>query len=109
MMLPVLRLQVFTGVADGGSPFGGSETIGTSLDTTLQRWGLTDPLQRQELRDSIKQSSERLMLTLIRLEEKLSAEERGGVAAQTEMIGEEDGVSALQLLVKVRHTGVFTA
>lgn len=78
-----------TGVADAGAPFGGAKTIGTSLETTLRRWGVTDSKRQKDIRESIKRASERLLLTLMKHEEKMSAEERGGIGAQTEMIGEE--------------------
>ncbi|KAK7499709.1 hypothetical protein BaRGS_00009050 [Batillaria attramentaria] len=66
------------------SAFNNENNIPTSLELLLRKWGVRDVAQ---VHDAIKRGSEALVLELLARERKLSAEERGGVGALTDLIG----------------------
>lgn len=58
-----------------------------SLETTLQDWGLSDPAQCSSIHSQVKSTAETCLRVAMEMEAGLSPEQRGGWAAQTDMIG----------------------
>ena len=67
-------------------PINGDNTIPQSLETTLRMWGLDDT-EIVRLKASVAQDSEKLMDVIIRREKGLTSDKRGGVGAQTDLLG----------------------
>ncbi|MGH0168863.1 UNVERIFIED_CONTAM: hypothetical protein FKN15_055628 [Acipenser sinensis] len=63
------------------------EPYSKSLETTLQDWGLSDPAQCSSIHSQVKSTAETCLRVAMEMEAGLSPEQRGGRAAQTDMIG----------------------
>nr|KAG5708550.1 hypothetical protein BaRGS_032971 [Batillaria attramentaria] len=79
--------EVVCGISARDSPKSSGKTVPISLEMLLKKWGIFDVTQQKGIRDVIKRSSEKLMVELMEKEKGLTAEERGGVGAQTDVIG----------------------
>jgi predicted PP-loop superfamily ATPase len=79
--------KIVCGINDINTPIGGVSTQPVSLEMVLKLWGFTDKGLRDDIHKQIRKSSEKLMLELMRQEEELEDEERGGVGCQTDMCG----------------------
>ncbi|MGH0183529.1 UNVERIFIED_CONTAM: hypothetical protein FKN15_011531 [Acipenser sinensis] len=65
----------------------GLPLLNQSLETTLQDWGLSDPAQCSSIHSQVKSTAETCLRVAMEMEAGLSLEQRGGWAAQTDMIG----------------------
>ncbi|MGH0186375.1 UNVERIFIED_CONTAM: hypothetical protein FKN15_020925 [Acipenser sinensis] len=65
----------------------GLPLLNQSLETTLQDWGLSDPAQCSSIHSQVKSTAETCLRVAMEMEAGLSPEQRGGWAAQTDMIG----------------------
>lgn len=79
--------QVVCGINDINKPIGGVSTQPVSLDMCLRLWGITDASTRRDIFRAIRKTSEKLMLELMKQEEELTEEDRGGFGCQTDMCG----------------------
>jgi len=79
--------KIVCGVGLKKVPVNGDNTIPQSLDTTLIQFSVTDESRRQAILSEMKHVSESLMQRIISYEKKMSENERGGVGAQTDLIG----------------------
>ena len=80
-------LQIVCGVGLKKQPVNGDNTIPQSLDTTLVSMGILDPVHRSAIDDMISTASENLLQRMIDFEATMSENQRGGVGAQTDVIG----------------------
>lgn len=80
--------QVVCGVGRADKPLKHQATVPQTLESSLQQWGLKDEAQVAAIRSQIKQKAEAAMKTFMDMEASLSAEQRGGRQAQTDIIGE---------------------
>ena len=73
------------GVGHKTSPISGDNTYPQSLEATMMQWGLEQ--ETEEIKETVKENSERLMRQIIEHENRLNDEEKGNVGAQTDVIG----------------------
>jgi hypothetical protein len=83
----IFIFQLAVGINDINIPIGGCTTQPVTLDMTLQLWGITDASVRKDIHSVLRSTGEKLMMELMKQEELLTAEERGGVACQTDLVG----------------------
>ncbi|XP_058876129.1 carnosine synthase 1-like [Acipenser ruthenus] len=84
--LPLLN-QLVCSVGRSDSPIRHGSSPLQSLETTLQDWGLSDPAQCSSIHSQVKSTAETCLRVAMEMEAGLSPEQRGGRAAQTDMIG----------------------
>ncbi|KAK1150659.1 carnosine synthase 1-like [Acipenser oxyrinchus oxyrinchus] len=84
--LPLLN-QLVCSVGRSDSPIRHGSSPLQSLETTLQDWGLSDPAQCSNIHSQVKSTAETCLRVAMEMEAGLSPEQRGGWAAQTDMIG----------------------
>lgn len=88
MTLVLLCLQIICGVGLAKNPINGDNTTPQGLDTTLYEWGVVDPTERRVLHQMVREKAELTMQAIMEYEETLTAEERGNLGAQTDIVGE---------------------
>ena len=75
------------GANDKKMPIGGVTTQPLSLDMTLRMWGIKDINYRLDVYLSVEKAAKRLMKEILKQEEKLSCEKKGGFGCKTDMVG----------------------
>lgn len=79
--------QYVVGIGPINEPINGDNTMPQTLDSALDQWGITDPIFKHNLCQTIQSEAERTLQSIIDFEKDLSTEERGGKRAQTDLIG----------------------
>ena len=74
------------GIGPKDEPINGDNTIPQSFETTMKMWGVDDK-ELDRIRQTIVNGSERLLDRIIEYECLLSSDLRGGVGAETDLIG----------------------
>jgi len=74
------------GIGPKDEPINGDNTIPQSFETTMKMWGVDDK-ELDRIRQTIVNGSERLLDRIIEYEYVLSSDLRGGVGAETDLIG----------------------
>uniref|UniRef100_A0A8D0GW70 Carnosine synthase 1 n=1 Tax=Sphenodon punctatus TaxID=8508 RepID=A0A8D0GW70_SPHPU len=82
-----LLSKVVCGVGRSDRPLKHQATVPQTLESSLQQWGLTDEAQIAAIHAQVKQKAEAAMKAFMDMEAELSAEQRGGRRAQTDVIG----------------------
>lgn len=93
-------LQVVCGVGRSDKPLKHQATVPQTLESSLRQWGLKDEAQVAAIHAQIKEKAEAAMKAFMDMEASLSAEQRGGRRAQTDIIGELPSSSLQQLFVR---------
>lgn len=73
------------GVGKKNEPINGDNTKPQSLESTMLQWGLEHETER--IIEAVTKGSEKLLERIISHEKTLTVAERGGVGAQTDVIG----------------------
>lgn len=81
-------MQVVCGVGRADKPLKHQATVPQTLESGLRQWGLKDEAQVEAIHAQIKQKAEAAMKAFMDMEAGLTAEQRGGRRAQTDVIGE---------------------
>ncbi|XP_053924374.1 carnosine synthase 1 isoform X4 [Cuculus canorus] len=66
---------------------GHGASLPQGLDSSLQQWGVVAPGQRQALATRLQAAAEAAMAALMATEAELSAQQRGGARARTDLLG----------------------
>jgi len=69
------------------TPVNGDNTISQFLDTTLLSFGISDINERARIELAIRSDSERILSAIIQHEYSMTAQERGAILAQCDLIG----------------------
>ncbi|XP_015195127.2 carnosine synthase 1 [Lepisosteus oculatus] len=84
--VPLLyKLVCRVGVSD--SPLSHRDSLPQSLDTALREWGFSDPSFCLSVHRLLSQTAQRCLRVVMDTEAGLSPDQRGGIAAQTDLIG----------------------
>ncbi|XP_076088640.1 carnosine synthase 1-like [Mytilus galloprovincialis] len=81
-----IATQMVCGIGLKNQPINGDNTIPHSFETTMQMWNM-DKTEIKRLLNTVSQGSEKIMDSIIAFERTLSTDLRGGVGAQTDLIG----------------------
>lgn len=79
------------GIGMKDRPVGGCNSNPQSLETTLIQWNLQE--STEEIKEMLIQGSERILSGIIDHENALSVFEKGGIGAQTNIIGKRNIVN----------------
>uniref|UniRef100_A0A673W1Q8 Carnosine synthase 1-like n=1 Tax=Salmo trutta TaxID=8032 RepID=A0A673W1Q8_SALTR len=85
LSLPLPQLVCRVGVSD--DPLSHSHSLSQSLETTLLECGFTDPTMAKSLCRLALDTALSCLCVVMETESSMSAEQRGGAGAQTDMIG----------------------
>uniref|UniRef100_W5LX94 ATP-grasp domain-containing protein n=1 Tax=Lepisosteus oculatus TaxID=7918 RepID=W5LX94_LEPOC len=84
--VPLLyKLVCRVGVSD--SPLSHRDSLPQSLNTALREWGFSDPSFCLSVHRLLSQTAQRCLRVVMDTEAGLSPDQRGGIAAQTDLIG----------------------
>ncbi|XP_053924372.1 carnosine synthase 1 isoform X2 [Cuculus canorus] len=79
--------QVACAVGRAECLVGHGASLPQGLDSSLQQWGVVAPGQRQALATRLQAAAEAAMAALMATEAELSAQQRGGARARTDLLG----------------------
>ncbi|KAK3602003.1 hypothetical protein CHS0354_024783 [Potamilus streckersoni] len=79
--------NVNCGIANLSEPVNGDNTVCQSLKTTLMGFGITDETEVENFEKEVKEKSAAVLDSIMSYENDLSTTERGGLHAQTDVIG----------------------
>ena len=80
-------VQIAGGIADLSMTIGGHNTFVRSFDGFCDVWGIAEGEPRRRVLNEVKAEGRRTLEAIMRMENKMTAEERGGERAQTDSIG----------------------
>ena len=80
-------LQLVAGIANKDRPVNSLNTVPQGFQSVPQAYGIKDEAEQRRLYDVIRDGSENMFKAIVEYENTLSPEERGGVGAQTDIIG----------------------
>ena len=69
-------------------PISTSNSVPQSLNTALEVFGVHDEQEQRRLYQLIREGSENILKVILDYENSMVAEDRGGIGAQTDIIGE---------------------
>ena len=80
-----ITTTILCGIGDKHEPINGDNTQPLSLESTLRTLGLSKYVD--SIRRNVIKTSDNVMQRLIDYEDQLTVDERGGIGAQTDVIG----------------------
>ncbi|CAC5423555.1 CRNS1 [Mytilus coruscus] len=81
-----IATQMLCGIGLKNQPINGGNSIPHSFETTMRMWNM-DKAEIKRLIHTVSQDSEKIMNSIIAYERTLSTDLRGGLGAQTDLIG----------------------
>lgn len=82
--VPITTTQI-CGVGKKNEPINGDNTKPQSYESTMIEWGLENDMER--IKKLVVKGSANILKSIIRHENALTIEEKGGIGAQTDVIG----------------------
>ena len=80
-------VQLVAGVSSKCRPVNSYNTSPQGFYSVLKAFGVVDEVEQRRLYDVISEGSENVFKAIVDYESSLSVEERGGIGAQTDIIG----------------------
>ncbi|XP_028668202.2 carnosine synthase 1-like isoform X3 [Erpetoichthys calabaricus] len=84
--LPLLN-QLICSVGRADQPLHHGSSLPQTLETTLQEWGIADPVICNNIQNQVRDKAQACMKAIMEMEKEMSPEQRGGRGARMDLIG----------------------